>query len=119
MMELILPIKVEVKGEGSFTPPVDLTTFGDVMDALPMEQLRDIIARPRRVSPYIFQCMAAWLHVRRLGEDATFIKAMLATTAPAAFCTLSEARRKLGEGGIKLHSPKAGGGVGGFWEGLS
>jgi len=39
----------------------NLATFGDVMDALPMEELRDILLRPRPVSPRIFTCMMAWM----------------------------------------------------------
>jgi tyrosyl-tRNA synthetase len=76
----------------------NLKTFSDVMDTLPMEELRDILLHPRVVSPNTFTCMAAWLGTNEAPIGCEMDRVMVIC---GAFPTLSEARRKLHQGGIK------------------
>lgn len=76
----------------------NLATFGDVMDALPMEELRDILLRPRPVTPDTFTCMVAWLGTTEAPTGCAVERVM---SICGAFPTLSEARRKIKQGGVK------------------
>jgi hypothetical protein len=73
--------------------------FSDVMDRLPMEALRTILNNPQPVSQDTFTCMAAWMGVR--GVDFLFNPIDQLMVDSRAFTTLSEARRKIKQGGVK------------------
>lgn len=76
----------------------NLATFGDVMDELPMEDLRDILLRPRPVAPDTFTCMAAWMGTTEAPVGCAVERVMVIC---GAFPTISEARRKIKQGGVK------------------
>ena len=76
----------------------NLATFSDVMDTLPMEELRDILLHPHPVMPEMFTCMAAWLGTTEAPVGCAVERVM---TICGAFSTISEARRKIKQGGIK------------------
>ena len=76
----------------------NLATFGDVMDALPMEELRDILLRPRPVSLNTFTCLAAWMGTTEAPVGCVVERVMVIC---GAFPTISEARRKIKQGGVK------------------
>lgn len=75
-----------------------LETFSDVMDTLPMEELRDILLRPRPVTTDMFICMVAWLGKTEAPTRCAIERVMVIC---GAFPTISEARRKIKQGGVK------------------
>jgi len=76
----------------------NLATFSDAMDALPMEELRDILLHPHPVMPETFTCMAAWLGTSEAPVGCVIERVMVIC---GAFSTISEARRKIKQGGVK------------------
>lgn len=75
-----------------------LETFSDVMDTLPMEELRGILLHPRLVSPDMFTCMVSWLGKTEAPVGCDLDRVMVIC---GAFSTISEARRKIKQGGVK------------------
>ena len=76
----------------------NLVIFSDVMDALPMEELRDILLCPCPVSPDTFACMVAWMGTTEAPMGCVVERVMVIC---GAFLTVSEARRKIKQGGVK------------------
>ena len=75
-----------------------LETFSDAMDTLPMEELRGILLRPRPVTTDMFICMVSWLGKTEAPVGCAMERVMVIC---GAFSTISEARRKIKQKGIR------------------